>query len=82
MFIKGKMYKVKQSFKSKSEYKRDNLNVRQGDIVEHVHVASDGNWIWVKHGETEGWIPDYCVEKIYEESIAGTHLSRHLTKKI
>lgn len=74
MFIKGKMYKVKQSFKSISEYKRDNLNVRQGDIVEHVHVASDGNWIWVEHGKTEGWIPDYCVEKIDEESIAGTHL--------
>ncbi|CAC5360253.1 GTPase IMAP family member 4,GTPase IMAP family member 7 [Mytilus coruscus] len=67
---KRKMYKVKQSFKSKSEYDTDNLNVSKGDVVEHIHVTSDGNWIWVAHGNSEGWIPDYYVEKTDQESIA------------
>ncbi|XP_052073728.1 uncharacterized protein LOC127711647 [Mytilus californianus] len=71
IFIKGKMYKVKQSFESKSKYVTDNLNVKKGDVVDHVHVTSDGNWIWVVHGNSEGWIPDYYVEKTDQESIAG-----------
>ncbi|XP_052073721.1 uncharacterized protein LOC127711645 isoform X4 [Mytilus californianus] len=68
--LKRKMYIVKQAFKSKSEYDTDNLNVRKGDVVEHIHVTSDGNWIWVVHGNSEGWIPDYYVEKTDKESIA------------
>ncbi|VDI07508.1 Hypothetical predicted protein [Mytilus galloprovincialis] len=68
--LKRKIYKVKQSFKSKSEYDTDNLNVRKGDVVEHVYVTSDGHWIWVLHGNTEGWIPDYYVEQTDQESIA------------
>ncbi|CAC5399767.1 GTPase IMAP family member 4,GTPase IMAP family member 7 [Mytilus coruscus] len=67
----GKMYKVKQSFESKSKYDTDNLYVRKGDVVEHVHVTSDGNWIWVKHGNSEGWIPDNYVEKTDQESTTG-----------
>ncbi|CAG2210470.1 unnamed protein product [Mytilus edulis] len=69
--VKRKTYKVKQAFKSKSDYDTDNLNVKKGDVVEHIHVTSDGNWIWVGHGNSEGWIPDYIVEKTDQESIAG-----------
>ncbi|XP_076107776.1 uncharacterized protein LOC143076040 isoform X2 [Mytilus galloprovincialis] len=70
--VKRKTYKVKQAFKSKSDYDTDNLNVKKGDVVEHIHVTSDGNWIWVGHGNSEGWIPDYIVERTDDqESIAG-----------
>ncbi|XP_063438058.1 putative leucine-rich repeat-containing protein DDB_G0290503 isoform X2 [Mytilus trossulus] len=79
--LKRKVYKVKQSFKSKSEYDTDNLNVRKGDVVEHEYVTSDGHWIWVLHGNTEGWIPDYYVEQTDQESIAAqAHIETSQTR--
>ncbi|CAC5399759.1 ITSN [Mytilus coruscus] len=56
----GTLLKVLCDFISESDYDKDNLNVKKGDVVKLID--SREGWHWVEHGNTNGWIQNSLVQ--------------------